>query len=149
ERANDVRAAIASAGGPQPQEFGEGLGAPQGWVGFRGVDPRVPVAPSPNGDILDALCPLPDIEIVLEGGIRLGFNNWLAGFPPRVHLTGDASSAGDVMIDGQEAELNEQSGYAVAGWDAVGDHAVWCAGKSATYSIVEGAEEWEAWEAYR
>jgi hypothetical protein len=149
ERANEVRAAIAATGGPTPQEFGEELGAPLGWIGFRGVEPRVPVAPSADGDLLDSLCPLPDIVIDLDGGIRLEFSSWLAGFPPRVHVTGDVSSAGDVVIDGQKAQPREDLGYAVAGWDALGNHTVWCAGKSATYSIVEGIEEWKPWEAYK
>jgi hypothetical protein len=36
----------------------------------------------------------------------------------------------------------------VPGLDSTGDHSVWCASDSRTYSIRSGAEEWQAWDAY-
>jgi hypothetical protein len=38
--------------------------------------------------------------------------------------------------------------YVVPGWDAMGNHNVWCTSSSRTYMVREGAEEWEPWDAY-
>src|SRR2546428_5188343 len=107
-----------------------------------------PVASSPQGDILDALRPLADVEIVFEGGIRLERLTWLNGYPPRIRLRGDVGAIDRVVIDEQEATLTRDGGYAVPGWDLPGKHQVWCASAAQFYSIREGAEDWEAWDAY-
>jgi len=148
-RAADVRRAIAATGAPVPLEFDAGLGAPAGWIGLHEVVPHHPVPPSAGGDILDALCPQPEVEIALEGGIRLGRSTWLAGFPPHIRLRGDANRAGEVLIDGKVAAVSGEGVYVADDWDRLGDHQVWCAGKSASYAIADGSEAWEPWEAYR
>jgi hypothetical protein len=107
-----------------------------------------PVTSSPDGDILDALRPLPDVEISLNGGIRIDRQAWLRGFPPAIQIVGDTSTIGAVMIDGQEARRFPDGAYVVPGWDAVGEHTVWCTSTSRTYGIRDGAEEWEPWDAY-
>src|SRR5205823_370411 len=42
-----------------------------------------------------------------------------------------------------------EGSYVADDWDRLGTHQVWCAGKSVTYTIAEGDEAWEPWEAYR
>ncbi len=148
DRLPDVRAAIALTESPEPTELNSDSGVPDGWVGLRGVRPRKPVAPSPGGDIIDALKPLPDVEIVLNGGIRIDRQTWLSGFPPTVELLGDTSTLGMVTIDGQEAMQSTEGGYIAPGWDSPGEHTVWCTSASLTYSIQSGAEAWEPWDAY-
>ena len=103
ERLPDVRAAITLTESPEPTDLNSDSGMPAGWVGLRGVRPHKPVAPSPDGDIFDALRPLPDIEIALIDGIPIDRQTWLSGFPPTVELLGDTSALGIVTIDGQEA----------------------------------------------
>lgn len=148
ERLQDVRRAIELTGSPDPAVLDAPSGMPPGWVGLRGVIPRTPVAPSPLGDILDVLRPLAAVEIVLDGGIRLERLTWLSGYPPRIRLRGDVGEISHVVIDGQEATLSPDGGYVVAGWDFPGQHQVWCASASRSYSIQEGAEDWDAWDAY-
>ncbi|HMN97666.1 MAG TPA: hypothetical protein PKC43_14450 [Phycisphaerales bacterium] len=148
ERLPDVRAAIALTESPEPTELNSDSGMPPGWVGLRGVCPKKPVAPVPDGDIIDALRPLPGIKIALIGGIRIDRQTWLAGFPPTVELFGDTSTLGVVTIDGQEATRSSEGGYAAPGWDSAGEHTVWCTSTSRTYAIRSGAELWEPWDAY-
>jgi hypothetical protein len=148
ERLSEIRAAIALTGSPEPTLLNSDSGIPVGWAGLRGVTPRAPMAPSLAGDILDALKPLAAVEIVLEGGIRIDRQTWLSGFPPSVRLRGDTSSIGAVTIDGHDSTLSADGTYAVARWDAPGEHVVWCASDSRTYTMREGAESWESWDAY-
>lgn len=148
ERLEEVRGAIELTGSPDPVMLDGANGMPLGWVGLRGVFPRTPVAPSPLGDILDALRPLAHVEIVLQGGIRLERLTWLSGYPPRIRLRGDVGAIGNVVIDGREGTLSPDGGYVIPGWNLPGQHQVWCASASRSYSIREGAEDWEAWDAY-
>jgi hypothetical protein len=150
DRADEVRVRLQATGSAAPTYFDETLGAPSGWVGFRDVVPTVPLNPSGEGDILDALCPQPNFEIVLNGGIPLHRSVWLAGFPPRIRLRGDAAAAGQVLVDGRLATVDPEDGaFVVDGWDRLGDHQVWSGGKSASYSVAFGDEQWEPWDAYR
>jgi hypothetical protein len=148
ERLSEVRAATALTGSPEPALLNSDSGVPAGWTGLRGVVPRTPIAPSPAADILDALRPLADVEIALEGGIRIERQTWLSGFPPTVRLRGDTSAIGAVTIDAREATLSPDGGYVVPGWDSPGEHFVWCTSDSRTYGIRSGAEAWESWDAY-
>src|SRR6266702_6281744 len=148
ERLSEVRAAIAQAGSTEPTLLSSGSGVPAGWTGLRGVVPRTPIAPSPTGDILDALRLLADVKIALEGGIRIDRQTWLSGFPPTIRLRGDASAIGTVIIDGRDATVSPDSSYVVPGWDSLGGHSVWCTSESRTYEIRSGAEDWESWDAY-
>lgn len=147
-RLPEVRAAIAIAGGPEPTLLDSNSGIPNGWCGLRGVSPCNPIAPSPGGDILDALRPLAEVTISLEGGIRIERQTWLCGFPPSIRLRGDSSNIGAVMIDNQSAAIRQDGGYVAPGWDSVGEHSIWCTSDSRTYAIRSGAEEWESWDAY-
>jgi hypothetical protein len=148
ERLSEVHAAIALTGSLEPTLLNFDSGIPAGWAGLRGVIPRTPIAPSPTGDILDALRPLAEVKIALEGGIRIDRQTWLNGFPPGVRLRGDTSTIGAVTIDGHDATLGADGCYTVPGWDSPGEHSVWCTSGSRTYGIRGGAEDWEPWDAY-
>lgn len=148
ERLSDVQTAIARTGSPTPALLTHEQGVPDGWVGLRGVIPSKPMPPNPAGDILNALRPVAEANIVLEGGIRIGRQTWLTGFPPCVRLHGDANSINEVKIDGQTAAQDLRGVYRVTGWDMPGEHTVWCASESKHYSIRDGAESWNAWDAY-
>ncbi len=148
ERLNEVRAGIALTGSPEPTLLNSDSGVPAGWSGLRGVVPRTPVAPSGVGDILDALRPLAEVDIALEGGVRIDRQTWLSGFPPTIRLRGDRSTVDVVLIDGRDATVSPKGDYSVPGWESLGDHTVWCTSDSRTYAIRDGAEDWEAWDAY-
>jgi len=149
ERLDEVTRAIALTGSPAPEQVDERAGMPPGWIGLRGVVPRTPVPPRGGGDILDVLRPLAEIEIVLQGGIRLERSTWLKGYPPRIRLRGVPGPADQVLIDGQVAVEDPLGAYSAPGWDQPGQHQVWCTSASRTYSIREGAEDWDGWDAYR
>lgn len=148
EKLADVRCAIALTGSPEPVLVGSEGGLPEGWAAIRGVVPQVPTTPSTDGNILDVLRPAPELRIALEGGVRIERQVWLAGFPPRVRIRGAGGSDHTVKIDGQDASLTDDRAYVAPGWASLGDHTVWCAGTSRAYTIREGAETWEPWDAY-
>ena len=148
ERLTDVLAAIAMTGSPEPTLFDSDRGIPIGWVGLRGIVPHLPRAALPSSDILNALRPLADVKIALDGGIRIDRQTWLMGFPPIIRLRGDTSTIGVVTIDGREATLSADGEYDVPGSGALGHHLVWCTSSSRTYDIRSGAEDWEPWNAY-
>ena len=97
---------------------------------------------------LGCIAPLAEVEIVLLDGIRLSRTTWLAGYPPSIHLRGNADEAGDVRIDGRPSVRSADGNYEAEGWDALGTHEVWCPIASKSYTIQEGAEHWDAWDAY-
>lgn len=148
-RLQSVLEALRTAGSPDPAMLRADLGAPRGWVVLRGVTPKSPVANSSEGDILDALRPLANVEIVLLDGIRLTRTTWLVGYPPRIHLQGNANNeVEDVRIDGRPALRGADGNYEVEAWDSLGTHEVWCPSASRSYTIEEGPEHWDAWDAY-
>ena len=59
-----------------------------------GVDPFYPIKPAP------------DIDIALEGGVRLHDSVWLAGYPPRLGCL-DRQRNVKVLIDGKEAHTDD------------------------------------------
>lgn len=148
ERLSEVQDAIKATGSPRAVELESGSGVPEGWIGLRGVTPRIPVTPSTNGEILDVLRPIAQAEISLTGGIRLERACWLAGHPPRIRLRGDAASAGTLYIDGEPAGLDAAGAYQALRWDSLGDHFVECTSGTKTYRIAQGVDTWEPWEAY-
>ncbi len=149
ERVDAVRSALDEAGCSAPPMLHADSGIPSGWAGFQDVRPTRAVAPGPDGDILNVLRPRAEIEIVLDGGIKIDRSAWLIGHPPRIEIHGDAGSAGNPVIDGQEAALGPDGSYSAASCGEPGEHSVFCGGQSRSYSIVGGAEKWEAWQAHR
>ncbi len=148
ERLEEVLRAIEATGSPKPDLLEGVSGIPSGWFGLRGVTPVTPVSTSLDTNILDALRPLADVEIVLEGGVRIERSTWLTGYPPRIRLRGDIASAGTLSIDGQEATQVDAGRYVAPGWDTQGQHTVWCTSASRNYGIRDGLEHWEPWESY-
>jgi hypothetical protein len=142
-----VLEALTETGAGPAEPLGEDFGVPRGWVVLRGVTPVKAVPPAEGEDILNALCPLADLEIVLDGGIRIAQSTYLAGHPPKIRLHGQVDGTTKVLIDGAEAVRQADGSFVACGWDAVGDHTVWC-GVSKTNAVRSVPCEWGFWEAY-
>ena len=142
-----VEDALRAAGCDHWSQLGEDDGAPSGWRVLREVVPQKAVPLSANDDILNILRPLPEIEIALEGGIRLAYNTWLLGYPPAILLYGDRERNEKVLIDGLEASASEDDGYTAPGWDIQGHHQVFCSNINRRYSLVRSQENWSYWPA--
>jgi hypothetical protein len=143
-----VEDALKAAGCAGWTQLGEHDGAPAGWRVLRNVIPWKSVPPSSDSDILNILRPLPEVEIALEGGIRLAYNIWLLGYPPVIRIYGDPEHIEVVLIDGHKAAGSEQDGYTAPGWDVEGDHQVWCGSTSRSYSLVRSEPSSTYWPAY-
>jgi hypothetical protein len=143
-----VEAVLRQSGCEGWTQLDESDGAPAGWLVLRGVVPRDPVPLEDNADILNVLRPLPEIEIALEGGIRLGYASWLDGYPPTITVYGNPDHTRSVLIDGQEAMTSDEACYTAPGWDAVGAHQVWCNSVSRTYSLVRCESTSQTWAAF-
>lgn len=143
-----VEEALRAAGVEPTAVLDSSVGAPPGWVVFRGIVPTTPVPPVGEADILNALRPILKIDISLEGGIRLQYTTWLEGYPPSIRVYGDPDHTTEVLIDSRVASCGADGAYRVSGWDAAGSHTVWCGGTTKSYSIVSFAGSWEAWDAY-
>jgi hypothetical protein len=63
-------------------------------------------------------------------------------------MRGDVGAAGQVLIDRQPAQVVSQGHLVATKWDSPGMHEVWCSSASKTYTIEEGPENWDAWDAY-
>ncbi|MBU0646693.1 hypothetical protein KJ611_04480 [Patescibacteria group bacterium] len=145
----DVLAALANVGCVNPEVCDDQTsGVPTGWILFREVTPRLVVPMRNEQDLLNALCPAHEIEPHFIGGIRLERNTWLAGFPPRIRLTGELGGGFQVMIDGQPAQLAADGAFEVPGWDAVGEHRLWFGDRYETYSLRTIDESWDGWHAH-
>lgn len=146
-RAAEVQTILAEAECHGVQVHGREAGAPSGWVFFRPVNPSRSVAQIPGDDVLNLIRPIPDIEVRLEGGLWLRDSSWIAGYPPKIHIAGELPVGTEVMIDGEAAEEREPRVYVTGSSGRPGSHAVWCAGKSASYEICEVDVRWEEWKA--
>jgi hypothetical protein len=143
-----VEDVLREAGCSEWTQLGGDDGVPAGWTLLRGIVPKRPIPLSNDADILNVLRPLPEIEIALDGGIRLAYNSWLLGHPPTIHVYGDPEHIETVLIDGQEAVGSDENGYTVPGWDAEGDHHIWCSSSNKSYSLVRCEATWAFWPAY-
>jgi hypothetical protein len=145
----NVEEAIRACGAAPREALNSSFGVPTGWVVFKNIIPTNPAAPVSEADILNALRPLPKIEIALEAGIRLEYTTWLEGYPPLIRVYGDTEHTAEVFIDGYIARRYAEDGaYRVSGWDSVGLHSVWCGGTRKSYTVVPFTASWEAWDAY-
>jgi hypothetical protein len=129
----------------------ETQGAPSGWIALRDVSPARAIPVDSGIDHFYAIKPPPDIEIELEGGLRLRNSVWLAGYTPRIKLLGECSLPVRVLIDGKEAQRSDDGSFTGEGYDLVGEHSVYCEGLScsASYGIEEPPGSWEQWGAHR
>ena len=155
-RIGEVERILKDARSDSWVERAEKDGAPPGWTvlsgpdgagRIRGLVTRVPVPHHGGGDILDVLKPLPEVEIILEDGVCLGHNSWMAGQPPVIRIYGVSEHTEKVLIDGQDAARLEQ-GYVAPGWDEPGTHEVWCGGATSKYTILDVDVRRSPWAAY-
>jgi len=145
----DVLAALANVGCANPEVSDDQTsGVPTGWILFRDVTPTLVVPMRNEQDILNALCPSHEIEPHFIGGIRLERNAWLAGFAPRIRLTGELGDGFQVMIDGQAVQLAADGAFEAPEWDAVGEHRLWFGDRDKTYSLRMMNESWDSWHAH-
>jgi hypothetical protein len=151
EAIGTVEAILNEAGCSGYTAIDETYGVPSGWVALRDVSPAKAIPLDSGIDDFYAIKPAPDIEIELEGGLRLRNSIWLAGYAPRVRLLGECNVRIKVLIDGKEAQISADGSFIAEGFDLLGDHFVYCEGLScsASYSIEEPLESWEPWTAHR
>lgn len=146
---NEVLAALVETGSATPEVNDDTTpGVPSGWLLFRDVTPTRDVPMQDEAHILNALCPLPDIEPHFGGGIRLERRTWLAGFPPRIRFTGALGNDFRPMIDGQPAQPAADGAFEAPGWDSTGEHRLWFGGQTETYALRVMDESWEPWRAH-
>jgi hypothetical protein len=147
----EVETILREAGCEKYTKLNESNGVPSQWVALRGVCPTNSISLEPGSDGFYAIKPAPDIEIDLEGGVWLRDSIWLAGYPPRIKLLGQAVGVVKVLIDDKEAERTTEGFFAVDGYDSPGQHSVHCEGFSCScsYSIEEPPDSWDEWPAYR
>lgn len=142
-----VKEAIRETGAGDFEECDSSRGAPNGWIILRDVLPAKPVRPTHEANILNALRPIPEIDISLEGGIRVESTNWIEGFPPKVFVYGEREQI-DVEIDGKISQRAADGSMFVEGFENIGQHVVWCGGKSKSYTIVPFHSDCEHWDAH-
>jgi hypothetical protein len=151
EKLQQVEDILNEAGCQGYTKLDESHGVPAGWVGLNGVLPTKAIQLEAGTDPLYAIKPAPDIEIELEGGVRLRNQVWLAGYPPRINLFGQVTSSVKFLIDDKEAHQTEGGSFLVDGYDLPGQHFAYCEGLSCSrsYSIEEPPDSWLAWPAYQ
>lgn len=147
-RLSEVTQVISESGSPATVVLGREMGMPEGWVGLNGVIPRVPVASTEVRDILNALRADADVEILLEGGIRVTRSAWLLGHPPQIRILGQPAPGDETAVDGISAEPDAAGYLEVGDIGELGDHYVTCGNVSRSYRVVEGLEQWQPWNAY-
>lgn len=147
-RLSEVTQVISESGSPATVVLGRELGIPDGWVGLKGVIPRVPVASTEVPDILNVLRADADVEILLEGGIRIARSAWLLGHPPQIRILGQLASGDETAVDGISAQRDAAGYLEVGNIGELGDHYVTCGNISRSYRVVEGLEQWQPWDAY-
>jgi hypothetical protein len=145
-----VQQALLEAGCGGIAPGGVEAGAPQGWSYFWPATPTQTAPPLPGNDILNILRPQPELEFLLEGGIWLSNNRWLAGYPPTIRTTGVRPDTEPVRIDGEIATHSPDAGYTTPGYADATEHPhqLWCAGITKTYSIIAPSPQWDRWDAH-
>ena len=126
-----------------------GHGIPEGWALFSNVRPIVAVDHDESAGIRNVLRPLEDIDIYLEGGIRLSRKRWLHGHPPRIRIRGGRDENPAVSIDSRAASRNSDGSFETQSAFSLGQHVVFSGGVTVRYEIVEGQESWNPFEAFR
>ncbi|MEW8232446.1 MAG: hypothetical protein AB2745_19145 [Candidatus Thiodiazotropha endolucinida] len=144
----DVRQALDNAGCSGFTYMSDAGGMPAGWVLFHHVRPTVAVAHDNSAGIINILRPTHDIEIVLQGGIRLSHSSWLNAHPPVISIHGGDNKEMDVIIDGNTAYRDESGKYVAEAWDKPGQHTVFCGGVTQSYELVNSGDEWEFFDAF-
>jgi hypothetical protein len=150
EQLHQVEATLNEAGCQKYTKLDQSHGVPTGWVGLRGVSPTKAIPLELGSDPFYAIKPAPDIDIELEGGVRLRNSVWLKGYPPQIKLLGESNGAVKILIDGKEAQQTVEGSLVVDGYDISGEHSVYCHGLSCSrsYSIEDPPDSWQQWPAY-
>jgi hypothetical protein len=148
DRQQDVSAALTAAGCTEVRLVDVDSGVPDGWIVFRNVKPSRWVPATNDGDILDTIRPLANIEILLQGGIKVDRSAWLVDHAPTIRIAGDVASAGEVQIDGQPALIAEDGVCVSTSQGEPGEHVVWSSSASRWYQVVHGMQEWRPWAAH-
>jgi hypothetical protein len=148
-RRDEVSAALTAAGCVDFRLVEAASGIPDGWIAYRGVKPSHWVSTTDDGDILDTLRPLANIDIQLEGGIQVDRSSWLVGHAPTIRIRGDLASAENVLIDDQSAVIANDGTCTSPGQASLGEHIVWSAAASRSYRVIDGKQEWAPWSAHR
>lgn len=148
QREKTVRQALADAGCIDLGYVSDESMLPEGWVLFSRVYPTVAITHNDSSDILNVLRPIHDIEIILQGGIRLSHNSWLYAHPPAISIRGTDSEELDVMINGNIAHRDDAGKYTAKTWDELGSHIVFCGGVTQSYELTNVTNEWEFFNAY-
>lgn len=144
-----VRKALAKAGCSEPMVISSENGVPEGWILFLSVCPTCSVEHDQAAGIFNILRPVHDLEIILQGGIRLTHNTWINGHPPKIRIRGSKDDNIQVMIDGEVASADADGMYTAEGLDSQGTHNVFCGGVTKTYEMNNGLQQWEHFEAYK
>jgi hypothetical protein len=144
---DDVLAALSEVGCTSLEIYDETTpGVPAGWLLFRNVVPTHAVRMRDGADILNSLCPLPDIEPHFVGGIHLERDTWLLGHPPHIRLTGDLNGV-EIKLDGQPVIVGSDCSVSAPDWDAEGNHRLWFGGQTQIYTLRTIEENWQRWPA--
>lgn len=144
---DDVQAALSEVGCTTLEMFDETApGVPTGWLLFRNVIPTRAVPMRDGSDILNALCPLPDVEPHFVGGIHLERDTWLFGHPPQIRLTGDLTGV-EIKLDGQPVIVGSDGSITALNWDAKGEHQLWFGSHTQLYTLRTIEENWQRWPA--
>ena len=125
-----------------------GHGIPEGWALFSNVRPTVAVDHDESAGIRNVLRPVEDIDIYLEGGIRLSHKRWLHGHPPRIRIRGGSDEIPAVSIDARAASRNSDGSFETQTAFSLGQREVFCGGVTEQYEIAEGQESWDPFEAF-
>ncbi|MGO8752919.1 MAG: hypothetical protein ACLQNE_43805 [Thermoguttaceae bacterium] len=149
ERREQVLAALANVGCAKPVAHDESTpGVPHGWLLFQDVIPTRAVPMREENGILNALCPSHKIKPHFYGGIRLTRQTWLAGFPPRIRLTGELPDDFRLILDDRAARLAVDGTIEAPNWDAVGEHCLLFGDNTVTYELRRMEERWDWWDAH-
>jgi hypothetical protein len=144
---DNVLAALSEVGCTTVEMYDETTsGVPAGWLLFRNVIPTHAVPMRDGTDILNALCPLPNVEPHFVGGVHLERNTWLFGHPPQIRLTGDLSGV-EIKLDGKPAIVDSNGSVSAPDWDEEGDHRLWFGSQTQTYTLRIMEENWQRWPA--
>jgi hypothetical protein len=119
-----------------------------GWAVLGPVLPIKPLKLLDGEEHMNVIRPLPEIAILLEGGLCLRGAEWLEGFPPRISVVGPIPDGEQVFIDAVPASMDGNGVYVASASDSVGDHSVWCAGISRNYKISPAPKLSEPWRAH-
>lgn len=144
---DDVLAALSEVGCTTLEMYDETTpGVPGGWLLFQNVIPTHAVPMRDGADILNALCPLPDVEPHFVGGVHLERNTWLFGHPPQIRLTGDLSGV-EIKLDGKPVIVDSNGSVSAPDWDDEGDHQLWFGSQTHAYTLRKMEENWQRWPA--